>query len=220
MNKFIKYPKADELLWREARSGKFTSSEFSRLSTKPKSNAALLSTGGKTYAEEIVVETLTGWYKDFSNEATEHGNNYEQEAIDSASILLGQQPFNYAENEAFFELVGRRFGGTPDATLGENFEGVLEVKCPFNPVYHLRALDLKSKGDLLKFNKQYYWQILCNCFVVNAPIGYFVSYNPKFPDKFKTKILEVPVEEKDVEFILDRLDAAETYVESLLKRLQ
>lgn len=103
-------------------------------------------------------------------------------------------------------------GCSPDG-LSEEF-GV-EVKAPFNPVHHVKHLQLKTQAELKQEKPAYYWQCVFNMMCTGRKTWYFVSYDGRVTiPKLQLHVIKIDLLEEDRNELDTRLDAA---VEELKK---
>lgn len=213
----VKIPASNRELWFEARRGIFTSSNLSRLMTNPK-KPALISAGAKTYAEETLAEDLAGYSPEFSNDATEHGNEYEALAVAALCLEFGIEAEYDGEDQCLFLSDSLPFGGTPDGLVYDQ-SVCIEVKCPYAPKKHLQHLLLEGELALKSFNSAYYWQCIGNMIVTETDRCLFASYNSRFPDSSSLKVIEIKLTDEARERAIDRIKAASDYLSLLRKKL-
>ena len=189
-----------ETPWEVIRHGKLTGSKVSALFTEPKKKedkaAGKLSDAAMTYIFEKASEVVTGTYRAFENYATEWGNTYEPEA----ALLVKQEyeDFNYTGKD-FIEFT-EWSGASRDGDI-PSLNCVVEIKCPENPANHLWYCTVQNGADLLKVEKDYWYQIQFNmaCLAKHLGIdrmkvkGLFVSYSP-MPNKGFKKYHRVFIE--------------------------
>lgn len=200
--------------WLKHRLGRFTSSEIGVLiSTKNE-----LTKGAETYVLTKASETLCGEGTPFlGSKATEWGNDFEEEAI---AHFMFDTMLN-VEKIGFVDY-GEHAGGSPDGIIYfEDSCDIIEVKCPYNPTNHVAMLRLNSQDDLLKYNKNYYWQCVMNMLVTGARNCHFISYgaHEKWPGKYRLKTITVRRREDDIEKLKHMLNLAVNLKKQILKEL-
>lgn len=201
--------------WALKRCGKITSSEIYKIMNNGRKET--FSQTAKTYIKEKVAEYLT--QEPISKPTTyamEWGNSHEFEAITVLQEKLGKQVQYFGNANPEFLNGGKFWGGTPDA-IYEDY--VVEVKCPFNSKEHLEHLLFKTSEDLKDYAPEYYWQILSNMILANKNKAMFISYDPRFPEDLKMKILEFELNKSDMMSLVDRLSLATTEIETILNSL-
>ena len=143
--------------------------------------------GAVTYAEEIILDILGVERDDVTAASLEHGIENEPYAIERyerdtmSEVKRVQKAIKHPE----FDYIW----GTPDGLIGEH--GGIEVKCPWNPLWHLH--NFKGQGI-----KDYYEQIQGYMWITGRSWWDFVSYDPRFPANKQIIIIRV---ERDHEFI-------------------
>ena len=200
---------AREREWLAQRLGKFTASQFSKLTTCP--NKDELPAGAITYVMEKVVEIATDFEPEqgFTSAAIQWGKDHELEAIERFEDAFNYKVDFTGENQAFIDYPELRAGATPDGLIGNN-AGV-EVKCP-NSSTHLKYMAIKCENSLKQIAPEYHWQIQGQLMITGRDRFYFVSYDPRFKDfdlQLHIAIIE-PVAD-DIEFLKQRLSMAHDY---------
>jgi putative phage-type endonuclease len=190
--------------WHALRLGRLTASTFDKLMTsesKPIEQAAT----AMAVIVEAAVEYVTGIRKDFENAATAHGTELEPVAIAAYEKAEG----NEVAGTGF--IPKEKFGGSPDGLVGT--DGIIEVKCPYNPVNHAMTV---LTGEV---PKQYRFQVQGNLWVTGRKWCDFISYSEDFPDKSKLKVIRVERDEEMIERLVKRLHEAEGVKQSLIQKL-
>lgn len=192
--------------WFEARAGKITASKAHLIMGKN------ITAGGHTYILEKIVEDIYGIKEGPTTEAMQWGNDYENEAREYYSLISG----NLVE-EVGFVPYSANFGGSPDGVIVG--EGIIEIKCPFNPINHLRYGLCKTPADLKKLNKANYWQCVANMLATETKWCDFMSYDPRLEGAAKLFTLRIEWDngpECELEAAIER---AVMYKAELLKTL-
>lgn len=108
-------------------------------------------------------------------------NNFEFETL--FDVDKGSKKISFIKNEAL------QTGSSPDDTIDGKIP--VEYKNPYNEGIHYDHCALKNADDLLKFDKQKYYQIQHQIFCLEADHGYFVSFDRDLLNtKFKHKALK------------------------------
>jgi len=164
--------------WLDDRQGKFTASRIAELCTKDRSGKGL----GKTalsYIYEVLCERLGDVEENFVTKEMQYGIDNEPIAAELLSNLyagfryLGQYFFKYPNPE-----LKDYAGASPDFMIGNDICG--EIKVPYASRKFLEYLQLETQADLLKYNKDYYYQVQMQIACTGAKMGLFVVYNPKW----------------------------------------
>lgn len=191
--------------WFEARCGKFTASNFYKLIAGKKT--------AETYIFEKVVEEVYGLQEGFENDAMRWGTEFEPDAIEFYELLTG----NKVEEIAFIEH-SENVGGSPDGFIGEN--GAIEVKCPFNPINHIKHCLLNSAKDLEKLNKGYYWQCIGVLWLSGRQWIDFVSFDPRLDGARRMHVLRIERNENEIKKLLEALESAVKYKKELISNFE
>lgn len=106
----------------------------------------------------------------FSNEATRWGQDHEAEAIANIELETG---FTLWEPGFVFHPDLDYAGATPDLYAADNITG--QIKCPFNPKYHLETVHSQ------RVPTKYFHQIQFESFISGRERILFASYDPRQP---------------------------------------
>lgn len=184
--------------------GKITPSGFADMMTKGKSDIF-----GKTaiaYANRIILERIGVEVPEVFAKALDHGNEWEEYAITEYEKQTG----SFVEPTSVIEHPELNFvAGTPDGLVGE--DGMIEVKCPFNPANHLE--NLKSGAQI----EDYKYQIQGYLWITGRKWCDFVSYDPRFPEQFRLFVRRVHRDQVLIDAIKDRCIQFENYIQSMLQ---
>lgn len=171
-----------------------------------------LSTTAKNYVLEVAVEMLHG--KDIStfggNDATEWGHEYEDEAIARYKGVgnVDVTPCDFVEH-----FDHDYAGGSPDGLVDS--EGLVEVKCPYNAVKHIRNVLYDD------FVKDYEWQCHWNMWCTHRKWCDLISYDPRLKDKGKDiHIVRIERDESIIQAIEVRYAQAVSLLNHYLKVLE
>jgi hypothetical protein len=186
-----------------ARTGKFTASEMWKLFTQPKEKwkieQGLWGDTANTYIFEKAVEEITGFRKQWSTKATEHGNFNEQEAMDAFKELYG---IDVTMSSTDYIPINENCGASPDGIIYESFDkilGVVDVKCPFNPLSYFEQKDmiLNTKNEEFQcVPKPYFYQLQTQMLAAKCDKAYLVRYlTTSYTDDFGNKYeYDLPLE--------------------------
>jgi len=201
--------------WERIRIGRFTSSEMYKLLTPPKTKeakeAGKLSETALTYIYVKVAESITGQKKQDSYAfPLVYGKQTEPEAIEYFCEKTG-----HIHEPIGFIPFGDHAGGSPDGIIDGN--SLLETKCPYAVETHIDYLMLTDQWDLKRLNPAYYTQMQSNLLFSEKEKGYFVSYDPRYPEKQRMAIIEVKPDQEIFDRIVSVLPKA---IEEKLKLIQ
>ena len=151
--------------WKEAKIGVASASNFDKIMT-----SIQLKPSKSDYIFHLAAERISGEsaIDSFSNNAIEHGNYYEDEAIAAYEI---ENDIEVLRPGLCLPYEGAMYGASPDALIESC--GGLEIKCPSLPV-HLQYL---HEGVL---PKAYIHQVYGGLFVSNYDYWDFMSYHPQY----------------------------------------
>lgn len=181
--------------------GRITGSDFGKLVVKTRDKKGYTMSTGKV-AEGLIWRTA--WERmlmegnisnglgrmSFTSKEVEHGNDYEQEAIQKYMKVTG---IDVDYHQKFIEY-DSYIGGTPDGYIGE--EGLIEVKCPWNGGNHLRSL---CEGTI--YNDEYLYQIQGYLWMTGRSWCDFVTYDPDLIESLQINIIRVYRDEVVIEGI-------------------
>lgn len=202
--------------WYGARLFHFTSSELSKLLTKPKSGDGVSKTAENYIYDKIAEELTNGTCLDYTQLDTKEvrwGHEFEPAARAAYEDRMGVN----VELCGFIEY-SPSFGGSPDGLVGE--DGGIEIKCPYSTANHARNLLLRTPADFKALHPEYYAQIQGNLLITGRKWFDFISYDPRVQNEvFQLKVLRIPRDEKMIAEIKAAVDRATTYRDKLLRDL-
>lgn len=103
--------------------------------------------------------------------------------------------------------------------------GIIEIKCPFNPTIHLRHYLYEVPEDLKTDNLQYYVQTQYNMICVEREFGYkvdycdFISYDPRTSKSKQLKVLRIPADKEMQKLLIERTELAVSYLRDQVERI-
>lgn len=169
--------------WFAARKNRITASRFNDI------------LNGTPKAWERIIDEMDGTRAGFrGNDATEWGNNHEEEAI---------RLFEFQEN---VDVVRTGFwimddypdiGGTPDGLLGDDF--TLQVKCPYNPDVHYKTWKEQ------RIPGKYLAQVQGEMMITGRRFAWFISYDPRADADFQLVKILIPRNQNYIDGLLARL---------------
>ncbi len=142
------------------------------------------------------------------NKAVEHGEFWEDEARQRYCEVMGEEVYQVG----FIPLTGFEniCGGSPDGIVRYR-EGIIEIKCPFNPWVHQDYLLMEKPEDLKELKLEYYAQMQVNMLVTDSKFGDFVSFDPRTSRSKQLKVLRIPKDEEMCSDLIYRLSLAKKY---------
>lgn len=196
-------------LWDKERLGKFTASEIYKLMGTPKSKGDIFTATAYTYILDKVAEKLTGHAPIKNGEALVWGIEQEAQAKKWFTIITGK----VIEGKGFISY-NECSGGSPDGVVED---GVIEIKCPYNTVNHLKHI-LDSNNFRSNF-PDYYWQMQMNMLVTETHKCYFISYDPRIDAEAGMYIKEIQRDENDIQLMIGKISEATQAKQSILNKL-
>ena len=191
--------------WFDIRRGKITSSEFHKILGDGKVK--------ETYLLEKIAEGIGGFSQPAVGPALEWGTELESTAIDVYTERTG-----IVVEKASFIPVNDYYGGSPDGLVPP--DGIIEVKCPYTTVKHLKHGLIKTDADFKKTSPEYYYQCISNMICANAQWCDFISYDPRVNQKYQMFIYRLNRNEDEVKSMQDKLEAAVKQLEELKTKLE
>jgi hypothetical protein len=171
-----------------------------------------LSTGKKgfgqtalTYADEIICKAMGVPMPDITNTAMAWGINHEAEAIKRYEF---EYLCNVTPSDRIFSDEITYVNGLPDGLLTKE-QAMIEVKCPYNPTNQLDNIrdgcanvSEYPKGDYLA---TYWWQVQGYLWLTDSKYCDFITYDPRFPEKYQMVVQRVHPNEDDIATLKRRL---------------
>jgi len=201
--------------WLLERIGKFTASQFYKLTTAPTKKE--LPVGAITFTGEKVVELLTEFLDDrFVSKDMQWGIDHELEAIEEFKKRTGLKVYATGTEQELLKQ-SNAVGGTPDGLI--NKDSGIEVKCPKSTT-HFKYLNIANQEELKEVCPDYYWQIQGLLQITGRKIWYFISYDPRFKnEKQRLHFIKVKPNKEDQKFLAERLALAVFYRDYLLEKV-
>lgn len=194
--------------WHKDRLGKFTASKFGTIMKTGRSKSQKFSDGCMTYIYEKVAEILTMSPHIVTSQATEWGNDFEEEAC-----LRYEQLTHQEVRKIGFLVYNEYTGGSPDGLIGE--KGMIEIKCPYNPANHAKCL---VTGEI--YNKDHIWQIQGNLMITDRQWCDFVTYDPRVQEEsLQINVITIERNEEMILQIQDRLKEVKEELDRLTREL-
>lgn len=162
--------------------------------------------GCRTYVFQKIAEIMTqSVHETGSSFATEWGNDQEDSA---------RKEYENRENKTVlpcgFIKFGEFAGGSPDGKVkGEN--GIIEIKCPFDPANHVRTLITNE------IPAKYFYQVHGNIMITDSDYCDFISYDPRMQsESLQLVIIRVERDEKVIQEIQERIKEVADFMRSLI----
>lgn len=141
----------------------------------------------------------------FNSAPTNHGHDYEQEAIQRYMEVTGNEVDyhqKFIEHDSFI-------GGTPDGYIGK--DGLIEVKCPWDGGNHLRSM---LSGEI--YNQEYVYQIQGYLWITGRKWCDFITYDPDLHESLQINVIRVYRDEVIIAGISEVMEAVKLKVEELI----
>jgi predicted phage-related endonuclease len=211
--------KFDRLEWHKKRLCKLTSSRFDDMMQKGRGKDDRFGRAAMIYIYEKIAEMITNAPHEVSSKAMEWGTDMEATAISRYEELTGLKV-----SPADFYPLGEFAGGTPDGLVEDEKEevvkdrgpeGIIEVKCPFNPANHAETLINNEVPE------KHYLQIQGNLLVTGRWWCDFISYDPRVQEEsLQIFIKRVYRDEPAINAIQDRIVEVAEKVKNLYNQLK
>jgi putative phage-type endonuclease len=186
--------------------GKITPSAFAKMMTKGRGKDEEFGKTAMEYAHSIALERMGVELPEITAKALEWGNDFEDKAIEAYETKTGLLviPTDTIQHPEFDYV-----SGTPDGLVGE--DGLIEVKCPYNPVNHLYNIKTNQQAY-----EDYYYQIQGYMWITGRQWCDFVSYDPRFPDNLKLHIHRMQRDQEVIDVIQDRCQKFELLINKIV----
>lgn len=193
--------------WLTARCGRITGSRF----------AAVMAIGarGKPLQERrnlvttLALERLTKMPAvEPANTAMQWGTEHEAEARD---WYVFERGVSVTETAFVLHPELAYVGVSPDGLVGD--DGLLEIKCPFNPERHVTNLLSRSVPD------EYVPQVQGQLWVTGRRWLDFVSYDPRLPGSLQGVIVRVDHDKEYAEKLAEQCEEVNNEADAVLARL-
>lgn len=165
--------------WHHVRLGKLTGSKASDMLAMTKSGEAA---GRRNLRVQLVLERLTGRSQEtgYTSKAIQDGVDREPDARAMYEGLTGR----ILESTGFISHDTLQAGVSLDGHVGDDFEGIIEIKSPL-PATHLEYLTTGVvPGDYAK-------QVLHALWITGAQWCDWLSYHPAFPEALQVKLVRI-----------------------------
>jgi len=189
--------------WRDARCGKFTSSEIWKLMTDPRSKSQELSDTARQYILTKVAEEISGVvHQGASSYPLVWGEEQEPVAREYFEKKTGLKV-----ELTGFVIANNHYGGSPDGIVPQ--QGIIEIKCPYNPGNHVDYLMADFIGE--SNYMEYYWQMQSNMLITSTEKCFFIAFDPRFDEPYRMKVIEVRRNDDDIARMTARIERAVEY---------
>ena len=192
--------------------GNITPSRFADVMTRGRSKAEEWGKTAMSYALELAMNRELGVYVPDKEGiwAIEHGNAWEPYAIEAyeahriASTEKVDKPIFHPD----FPFVC----GQPDLLVDS--DGIAEVKCPANPLNHVRnMIDASQYAD-------YKWQIQGYLWITGRKWVDFVSYGADFPNGYELSVHRFERDTEAIAELCERVIAFEAIVQGYCEQIK
>lgn len=194
--------------WHQQRLGKLTSSRFADMMAQGRAKNDRYGVSAMKYIYEKIAEQLSSQPHIVTSQATDWGTQMEFDAIQKYEKERG-----VTVNQVGFVDWGEYAGGTPDGIVGD--DGIIEVKCPFNPANHIETV---LEGVI---PQKYIFQVQGNLMVTDRKWCDFISYDPRIlEESLQLKIVRMERDEEIIQSIKDRISEVAEKIKELTLNLK
>ena len=164
--------------------GKITPSRFADVMTQGRGKNEKWGKTAITYAYQVALERLGVELPEVFAYALNWGIENEMGAVEAYEKKTGRFiiPCDTIQHPDLYFVAG-----TPDGLIGE--DGIVEIKCPYNPVNHLANF---KTGEQIE---QYKYQIQGYLWITGRKWCDFVSFDPRFPAELQLSVHRVERDE-------------------------
>jgi hypothetical protein len=192
------------------RLGRFTASQIGLLLKSGRSKSELFGQTAMSYIFGRAAEILTGEpiseSTQVSGKSLEWGRDNEIKAVEAYVAFTGATVSHTGEAQQFFPY-GEDAGASPDGLVGD--DGVLEVKCPWNPTEHVRNMMLADQTAFKAYHDDYYPQIQMQLLCTGRKWCDFVSFDPRcVREEHRLHIIRIERDEEMIEVLKYRISEA------------
>ena len=188
--------------WFNLRLGLFTSSQIYLLMQKGKGD---FSKSATTYIRQKALELIYPLATDtnFTNAAMQWGHDNEPDARNVYELQSG----NNVTNGGFWRL-NDYTGSSPDGLIDDGI-GSVEIKCPYNRIYHLNYSLCSEALDLYKEKKEYFYQCHHQMLCTGREYVDFMSYDTRLlSTKGFLHILRIERDQNILDEMTDNIEKA------------
>ena len=184
------------MTWTQDRIGKFTASEIWKLFQEGRKKGSMSETT-KTYILEKAVEELTGFRKQITNKAMEHGIMNEAHAFQVFKDLT-KADWTYTGNQFF--TINEISGASPDGVLYHDLDiiAVCDIKCPQPMTFF--DIKVNPSDDFQGVDSKYFYQLQMQMMATKCEVGYLVYYlADEFVDTYTGEVdfrIDLPLENR------------------------
>lgn len=168
------------------------------------------------YADEVVLQMFGVYKPRVTSAPMSWGIELEPEALQRYSVETLQTLTKVEVSIIHPEVPYVK--GKPDAIVHEE-QGVVEVKCPYNPTGHLGIIR-DYQPEITKMPKgylsDYWWQVQGYLWITGRDWCDFVSYDPRFEPEEQIIIQRVYPNDKDVKLLAERCEEFWEIVQTLI----
>lgn len=196
--------------WYRARRGKITSSEIHKILGKD-----LTTETSTTYLLEKVAEKLGG--QEGAGDTVMVASLAWGIELEPVAVDLYNSTREQKAEKASFMPMNEYYGGSPDGIVAP--DGIIEVKCPYRSVNHLKHMMIDSPEKFKKTSKEYYYQCISNMICAGASWCDFISYDPRMEEEYQLFVFRLHWDEEEATFVRARVDEAAVRMDEIKQQL-
>lgn len=190
--------------------GFLSASKFEQLMKPTDLKKGVYGDGCMTLAYEISLARLGVELPEAYGAALDWGNEHEWSAIEAYKEL---KLCDVARPEFIPHPSIAHVGGTPDGLVGST--GVVEIKCPYNPIYHAR-----NRATAEQYHDQYKAQCQGYLWITNREWVDFVSFDPRYPENLQLSVHRFERDQEYIDLLASRVQGFLPIIENTLNQIK
>lgn len=193
--------------------GNITPSRFADVMAKGRGKDEIWGKTAYTYATELAMNRVCGVYVPDKDGiwAIEHGLAYEPYAIQAYEAYRTADTVK--PEESIVHPEHPFVSGLPDLLV--DTDGIAEVKCPANPLNHVKNL-LGAE----QYHSEYKWQVQGYLWITGRKWLDFVSYGADFPEAYQLSVWRIERDEAAIAELSERVMAFEQIVQEIEEQIR
>lgn len=198
--------------WKILRLGRITASDASKILVKSRTKGQVFGDTAMSYLYAKAAEIITGELPPDLDQvyAIAYGKGLEPQARAAFEFITGGAVETLGICTPSEKRLGQYLGFSPDGKFGEEF---LEIKCPLNTANHLKFIC----EDFIR--PEYIAQMQFSMMIAKTPFHYFLSYDPRVPQK-PIAYKQVFRDEEMIKELKERSELAIQEIEKILQKLE
>lgn len=166
--------------------------------------------GCQTLAYKIALERLGVQTPEAYGAAIDWGNEHEWSAIEA---YKEEKVCDVVRTEFISHPSLAYVGGTPDGLVG--LDGIIEVKCPHNPIHHAR-----NRATAEQYHELYKPQCQGYLWITGRNWVDFVSFDPRYPEKLQLSIHRFERDQDYIDVLASRVRGFLPIIDNILNQIK